>query len=92
MTAYRVQMPELRIVLTVLALLAAMLIAGLIGLRQRLGIAVLALLSFVWLTVDKDFEGGVLLTVARHNGLTVADLVGIAGFLVCVVLWWRGRR
>jgi hypothetical protein len=85
-------MPELRIVLTMIALLAAMVISGMIGRRNRLGIAVLALLSFVWLTVDKDFEGAVLVTVMRHNGLTLADLVGLAGFAVCAILWWRTRR
>lgn len=85
-------MPELRIALTIVALAAAMLVAGAIGRRQRSGIVVLALLSFVWLTLDHDFEGGVLVTITSHNGITVSDLVGIAGLLVCIVLWLRLRR
>lgn len=84
-------MAELRIVLTVLALLAAMVLAGVVGLRRRIGIVLLALLSFVWLTLDKDFEGAVIVTITSHNGVTVSDLVGLAGFVVCVVLWRRLR-
>jgi hypothetical protein len=85
-------MHDLRIVLTVLALVASMVLCGVLGLRQRLAIVVLALLSFVWLTLDSDFEGGVLISFTSYNGLTASDLVGIAGFVACVVLWWRLRR
>lgn len=85
-------MHDLRIVLTVLALLGAMVLSGVLGLRQRAGVVVLALLSFVWLTLDDDFEGGVLITLTSHNGLTASDLVGVAGFVVCLVLWLRLRR
>jgi hypothetical protein len=85
-------MHDLRIVLTVLALLGAMVASGVLGLRQRAAIVVLALLSFVWLTLDSDFEGGVLVTFTAHNGLTASDLVGVAGFVACVLLWLRLRR
>jgi hypothetical protein len=85
-------MHDLRIVLTVLALLASMALCGVLGLRQRLPIVVLALLSFVWLTLDSEFEGGVLISFTNHNGLTASDLVGVAGLVACVVLWWRLRR
>jgi hypothetical protein len=88
-------MHDLRIVLTVLALLAAMALCGVLGLRQRLAIVVLALLSFVWLTLDSDFEGDVLITFTNHNGLTASDLVGVAGFVAAIGLWvrlWRRRR
>ena len=84
-------MHDLRIVLTVLALLGAMVLSGVLGLRQRAGIFVLALLSFVWLTLDRDFEGAVLISFTSHNGLTASDLVGIAGLAGCVVLWRRLR-
>jgi hypothetical protein len=85
-------MPELRVVITVVALLAAMLISGAIGWRQRSGILVLALLSFVWLTLDQNFEGGVLISLTSHNGITASDLVGITGLIVGVLLWLRLRR
>lgn len=85
-------MPELRVVLTVVALLAAMILGGVVGLRHRIGIAILALLSFVWLTLDRDFEGGVLVSLTSHNGITASDLVGLAGFGISVWLWLRLRR
>jgi len=85
-------MHDLRIALTVLALLGAMVVSGALALRHRTAIVVLALLSFVWLTLDRDFEGGVLISFTSHNGLTASDLVGIAGFLACLALWLRLRR
>ena len=85
-------MYDLRIALTVLALLGAMVVSGVLGLRERAAIVVLALLSFVWLTLDNEFEGGVLISFTPHNGLTPSDLVGVAGLIACVALWWRLRR
>ena len=79
-------MPDVRDLLTALALLVAMVLAGWIGVRQRIGIVVLALLSLVWLTVDSLWEGGVLLALSTHHGITLADLVGIAGLLVAAGL------
>lgn len=85
-------MPEVRIALTVVALLAAMVLAGVLGRRQRAGCVLLALLSLLWLLVNHDFEGGVLLSFTSHNGLTASDLVGLAGFAVSGWLWLRLRR
>lgn len=85
-------MPELRIVLTVVALVAAMVLAGALGVRQRSGALILALLGFVWLTLDNRFEGAVLLTVSDHNGLTAADLVGLAGIGAAGFELFRLRR
>lgn len=85
-------MPELRIVLTGLALVVAMVLAGVIGWRQRIGSIVLALLSFVWFTVDRDFEGSVLVKFSATHGIVAADLVGIAGFVASALLWWRLQR
>jgi hypothetical protein len=78
-------MTELRIAITAYALLAALVLAAVIGLRQRVGIALLVLLSVVWLNVDRDFEGPVLVDVGHGHGLVLADLVGVAG--LCAAAW-----
>ena len=85
-------MPQVRVVLTVVALLAAMVLAGVIGRRQQLGSVLLVLLSALWLLVDNTFEGPVLFSVTSHNGLTASDLVGLAGLVIGGWLWFRRRR
>lgn len=85
-------MPELRVVLTACALFVAMVLAGWLARRQRTAAVLLALLSFVWLTVDRSFEGPVLLSVSSTHGLVTSDLVGIAGLGAALWLWARGRR
>lgn len=82
-------MSQLRDVLTALALVGAMVLAGVVGRRHVIGVAILALLSFVWLTVDRNWEGGVIAVVDRTHGLTTADFVGIVGFVAAAWLWWR---
>ena len=57
----------------------------------RWGGAALSLLSVAWLVVDKSFEGGVLLVVAPHHGLTAGDLAGLAGLAVGGLVLVRGR-
>jgi hypothetical protein len=84
--------PELRLVLTALALMAAMVLSAVVGRRQRVGAVLLALLSFVWLTIDRSFEGAVIVEVSSRHGLVVSDLVGLAGLSGAAWLWWRGRR
>jgi uncharacterized membrane protein HdeD (DUF308 family) len=84
-------MAELRLVVTALALMLAMFLAGVHGLRHRIGVAILALLSVVWFTVDKLFEGEVLFQINRHQGFTSADVVGLLGLIVAVLLWRNGR-
>lgn len=85
-------MTELRLVLTALALAAAMVLAGVVGRRQRIGSVILALLALVWLAADHGFEGAVLLTVTQTHGLTSTDLIGLAGLGVAIWLWFRLRR
>lgn len=79
-------MVEAREVLTALALALSMLGAAWIGLRQWLGVVILALLSFAWLTVDDRWEGRVLLHFGRSHGFVLVDLVGIIGGLLAVAL------
>jgi hypothetical protein len=85
-------LPELRDVITAAMLLVAMVLAGLIGRRQRIGIALLALLSLVWLTVDRLWEGPVLVAVSKHNGLVTSDFVGLAGLGAAIWLYRRFDR
>ncbi len=85
-------MPELRIVLTIAAIVVAMLLAAAMGIRQRVGALILGLLGFVWLTLDSRFEGAVLFTISDHNGFTASDLVGVAGMVVAALQLWRLRR
>ena len=78
-------MYEVRIVVAIVALLLMGLISGWLGHRRDAGSALLALTSIVWLIGDTFFEGGVLLEVTPRNGLTFADLFGLAGLGVAAV-------
>ena len=84
-------MSEVRVVLTVVALLAAMGLAAVIGRRQRTGSVLLALLSLLWLLVNHSFEGAILVSFTSTKGLTSSDLVGLAGFVLSGWLWFRRR-
>jgi hypothetical protein len=53
---------------------------------------VLALLGIAWLTVDHDFEGGVLFTVTEYHGLVTSDLVGLAAIGTAIWLWLRVKH
>jgi hypothetical protein len=72
-----------------LPLAAAMLVMCWIGWRAQAGTAwlsilALVLLVWVWLRIDRRFEGEVLYVVTAGHGLVVADLFGLA------VLAWVG--
>ncbi len=73
-------------------LLAAMATTGVLGARHRGGAVALALVSLVWLVVDSDFEGMVLIPVTKHNGLTTSDLVGVLGGVLALGQWVRLTR
>lgn len=77
---------------TGVVLFAALVIAGYLAFHQRLGAVLLALLSLVWLSVDRYFEGGVLISFSRRHGLVTADLVGVAGLVLAAWLFVRPRR
>ncbi|CAA9338866.1 MAG: hypothetical protein AVDCRST_MAG29-1511 [uncultured Nocardioidaceae bacterium] len=61
-------------------LAVAMLVACWIGWRGRSvsTVVLLVLLVWVWLRVDKRFEGTVLIRVTEDHGLVLADLFGLA--------------
>lgn len=85
-------MHTLRIAATAVALFAAMCICAALGRRDRAAIFALILLSLVWLGVDGDFEGPILFDLTKSNGVTLADLVGVAGIATAGALWWRARK
>ena len=82
-------MSELRIIVLIWTLVLLMAVGAALGARRRSGALVLALVSFVWLLVDSDFEGVVLIVVTKRNGLTTSDLVGVAGLVLALGQWWR---
>jgi hypothetical protein len=75
---------EARIVLTALALLAAIVISGILGWRRYYGAVLLALLSFVWLSADSEWELGLLFKIDPQHGVVTSDLVSLVGF--CLAL------
>ncbi len=74
------------------ALALAIVLAALLARRDRWAIPLLVLLSLVWPIADQAWEGGVLLPLIPGHGVTVADLLGVAGLVWAAYLWWRGRR
>lgn len=71
--------PGWRLSATALLLIACMIGVGWWARRSWLGVAVLASLSAVWLTVDRLWEIAVLFQITAGHGLALADLVGLAG-------------
>ncbi len=67
--------------------LVAMLLAGtLAGRFGRPAAAALGAISVLWLFVNKSMEGPLLVTVSPTAGLVAADLVGVAGVLLALLL------
>jgi hypothetical protein len=65
------------------ALVASAVVAGRGG---RGSAAMLALVSVVWLLVNGPMEGRVLWAVSTTHGLTAADLAGLTGGLLALLL------
>lgn len=85
-------MSELRLIITAALLALAMALASWVGRQQQIGTVILALLSLVWLTVDRDREGGIIAGGDARHGLTTADLVGVTGLVIAGVQFVRFRR
>ena len=56
------------------------------------GSVLLALLSVVWLTVDRFYEGAVLVVVSNRHGFVASDIVGVLGLIAAVWFWVRPGR
>ena len=85
-------MSELRLVACALIYVVAMALAGIVGYRQLLGVWILGLMSFCWLTFDKLFEGRVLIPISSSMGVTASDLVGFAGLAWAAWLGYYKHR
>lgn len=93
-------MSDLRSVLLLLLLLAAVAtIARLLhaaprprtrALRMVAAVGLTALAG-VWMLANESVEGAVLISLAEHRGVTVADLPAVAlfGFAVALAAWPR---
>src|SRR5690242_1240832 len=66
--------------LLVLVLLVAAAIVAIRG--SRLAALALVPLSIVWLVVNSPFEGPTLLVLSSSHGLTMADLISLAGLTI----------
>jgi hypothetical protein len=60
--------------------------AGCAGRWGRPWAAVLAAASLAWLLVNKEMEGSILLTVSATHSLVAADLAGLAGLALAVLI------
>jgi hypothetical protein len=83
---------ELRLLVCALIYVLAMVLAGVVGYRQRIGVWILGLLAFAWLTFDKLFEGRVLIPISATMGITASDLVGFAGLVWAAWLGYYRHR
>jgi hypothetical protein len=80
-------------VLVAVVLVALVLLAAASGRWGLPGAVALAVVSVLWLLVNKDAaEGPVLWSVSSHHGLTATDLGGVAGLGVAAWRGWRARR
>jgi len=78
--------------LTGLVLVALVVGAWLAAHAGRAGAVGLALVSVLWLAVDKSMEGPTLWRLSATHGLVAADLAGLAGLFVAALVWRRDRR
>ena len=78
--------------MTTLALAATMLVAAGLGARSRVAAVLLVALSVLWIAVSVRPEGPILWTITAHHGVVLADLWGLLGLVVGVVLLARRRR
>lgn len=68
-------------------LVALVLLAGFSRETGLPGAVALAVVSALWLLVNKSMEGRVLLVLTARHGVTAADLAALCGFAVAA---WRG--
>jgi hypothetical protein len=78
--------------LPALVLAALVVTAVFAGRTGRPGAVVLGAVSVLWLLVDKPMEGEVLVVVTETHGLTAADLAGLTGIVLALILFVFPRR
>jgi hypothetical protein len=74
---------------TLIAVLAAA--AGCVVTRRPGAAWLLLLFCAAWLPVNRPIEGPVILRLSPGHGITLADLLSIAGFGVAAVVLWRAH-
>jgi hypothetical protein len=80
-------------VFLVAAVLAAMLGTAAACLITRGAVAawLLVLCSAAWLPLNTPIEGPVILPLSNDHGVTVADLLSVAGFGIAALVLWRSH-
>ena len=74
-------------------LLVAMLLVGCLAWQgNTLAMSALVFLTFVWLRVDKHFEGPHVFRINQDHGLVISDLVGLLILLGAALAWLSARR
>lgn len=81
--------PAVLLVLLVGLLVAAL---GTRGRRRRVPAALLLPASAAWVLFNGPIEGPILITFSAQHGLTVSDLLAVAGVLVGAAVLLLGER
>jgi hypothetical protein len=75
-----------------LALAALVVSAVAAGRWGRVGVPPLVVCSVLWLVANKPMEGVVLYVVSPGRGLVAADLAGLAGLVLALVILLSPHR
>ncbi len=74
-------------------LLAGMLLVASLARRgDTMAMVAMLFLTFVWLRVDKRFEGPHVIRFNQDHGLVLSDLVGLLILFGAAGTWWYARR
>jgi hypothetical protein len=60
--------------------------------NRRVLAVVLVVLGIVWILINGPVEGPILFKFAPDHGLTTADLLSLAAFVLAVLLWFDRTR
>ncbi len=78
---------------TGLPLLAGMLLVSSLAWRgSTVALVAVVFLTFVWLRVDKRFEGPHVIRINQDHGLVMSDLVGLLILVGASLAWSYTRR
>jgi hypothetical protein len=59
--------------------------------RQRVAAWLLLLFSAAWLPLNSVVEGPVIMRISDDHGITIADVLSIAGFVLAVAVLWSAH-
>ncbi len=69
-----------------------LLVSSLAWRGNTVALSALVFLTFVWLRVDKRFEGPHVIRINQDHGLVLSDLVGLLILASAAGAWWYTRR